>query len=62
MARGEYDNERVGAQPSTFQAIERGPRDVDVEVGFGGLAIGLLLGVVVGSRFTFHTPVRRRTY
>ena len=32
-----------------------------IDWGAGGMAIGLLLGLLAGSRLTFHSPVRRRS-
>ncbi len=32
-----------------------------VDWGIGGLAIGLFAGLLAGSQFTFHSPVRRRS-
>jgi hypothetical protein len=32
-----------------------------IDWGAGGMAIGLFLGLLAGSRLTFHSPVRRRS-
>lgn len=35
-------------------------QDTKIKYGGGGAAVGLLLGVLIGSKLTFHSPVRRR--
>lgn len=33
-----------------------------IQWGAGGAVLGLFVGLIAGSKFTFHTPVRRRQY
>jgi len=42
-----------------------GPSDQDeqttrIQYGGVGALFGVLLGIVIGSKITFHTPIRRR--
>lgn len=42
-------------QPSTWSLPQ-----IDYETTGVALGIGALLGILIGSKLTFHTPVRRR--
>ena len=55
---------RVSSGADGFRGYRRDPGDIEQEVRlqYGGIGalLGLLLGIVVGSKVTFHTPIRRR--
>lgn len=64
--RGQYGVQRrlLGETSLTTAPTEQaGAWSVDDPLTWGvvGGGIGMLLGVVIGSKLTFHTPVRRRS-
>ncbi len=41
--------------------LPQAPEDrKNLEWGFGGAVIGLVVGLFAGAKYTFHSPVRRR--
>jgi hypothetical protein len=56
--RGYYGQALLGA-PAPARAVEV-DRPLDYGTTGAALGIGVLLGIVVGSKMTFHSPVRVR--
>jgi hypothetical protein len=57
--RGQY-GQRLSEQPAFL--IGASPSVPRLDYGDAGLALGIgtILGILIGSRLTFHSPVRRR--
>lgn len=64
-ARGQYGRQdaRMGRWESKTPASPDQPSawpQIDYETTGAALGIGVLLGIIVGSKLTFHSPVRSR--
>jgi hypothetical protein len=64
-ARGQYGRQdmRIGRGESRTLVSPDQPSawpQIDYETTGAALGIGVLLGVIIGSKMTFHSPVRRR--
>jgi hypothetical protein len=61
--RGQYGRQGmqrwVGGAPATPDQPWSLPQ-IDYQTTGVALGAGVLLGVIIGSKLTFHTPVRRR--
>lgn len=57
--RGQYGDRMLGQPSALIGAFPRDPRldYSDAAIAFG---VGTLLGILIGSQLTFHSPVRRR--
>jgi hypothetical protein len=57
--RGQY-GQRASEHPAAL--IGASPREQQLDYSDAGLALGIgtILGILIGSRLTFHSPVRRR--
>jgi hypothetical protein len=64
---GEHDRVLIGAQrPQSMAHYDQDPSTEDHNTTFvlpgAALGLGMLIGIIIGSKMTFHSPVRRRRY
>jgi len=59
MRRSWHPQLTSGADYLDFHSLDKPERE-KIDWGVGGLAIGLFVGLLAGSKLTFHSPVRRR--
>lgn len=46
----------------SLPSLDRPADREKMQWGAGGAVLGLFVGLIAGSKFTFHAPVRRRQY
>lgn len=56
----------AGAQTTdlsdVLSSLDKPDERKNLEWGAGGAILGLFVGLIAGSKLTFHSPVRRRQY
>ncbi len=57
--RGQYGHRWLG-QPSILMGASPAAPQLDYNDAGIALGVGTILGILIGSRLTFHSPVRRR--